>query len=83
MGCDKPAKREHVLNIGGEEIRTRTCPRKMMAPSVPFIRTFNWAKAGNLAQLYKPGELPAYVAEAIDVFNAEQARLLNAETKKK
>lgn len=52
-----------------------------MAAASPFIRVVNWSKAGNLSQLYPPGNLPAYVAEAIDVFSAEQARLMAEDTK--
>ena len=51
-----------------------------MRSGVPYLRAFNWHKAGNLGIMY-PGEMPSNVAEDIDVLEAEQARLLEAKSK--
>lgn len=80
MGCDEPADRDITLQYGGVVETTRTCPRRLMRSSVPYLRAFNWHKAGNLGIMY-PNEIPANVAEAIDVLDAEQSRLLEAKRK--
>lgn len=51
-----------------------------MRSSVPYLRAFNWHKAGNLGIMY-PKEIPSNIAEAIDVLEAEQNRLLESKGK--
>lgn len=72
MGCDGPSKKPHVLQVGGEEIRTSTCPRKLMVPAIPYIEAFKWMKSGRLQYLY-PEDLPAKVGEAIDLIDVTLA----------
>lgn len=79
MGCDKPAKRPHRITIGDTEEFITTCPRKLMADAVPYLKAHRWAAAGNLEFLYPNGQLPAKVAEAIEVLDSEQARRQKAE----
>lgn len=69
MGCDGPAKKPHVFQVGGEEIRTSTCPRKLMLPAVTYIEAYKWMKSGRLQYLY-PEDLPAKVGEAIDLIDS-------------
>lgn len=51
-----------------------------MRSGVPYMRAFNWHKAGNLGRMY-PNEMPANVAEAIDVLESEQARIMESKAK--
>lgn len=80
MGCDEPAERDITLNYGNVIETTRTCPRRLMRSGVPYLRAFNWHKAGNLAIMY-PKDMPATIAEAIDVLEAEQSKLLESKSK--
>lgn len=82
MGCDEPTKRAHVIRIGNEEEElVHTCPRKMMAPAIPYLQAHRWSKNGNLTHKYLPGTLPNKVAEAIDLLDSEQAKRLSQESK--
>ena len=82
MGCDGPTKRPHRIMIGNEEEEIHTCPRKMMLPAVPYLKAHRWAARGDLAHMYPVGQLPARVAEAIDVLDAEQATRSRIEREK-
>lgn len=72
----------HQFYIGQEMVETRECPRKMMAPAVQFIRAYNWAEKGRLDHLYRPGEMPAFVGEAIDLIAKEMYKIHVAEMEK-
>lgn len=75
MGCDEPAPKDISLMMGNVIETTRVCPRRLMRNGVPYLRAFNWHKAGNLGMMY-PKEMPATVAEAIDLLETEQGKLI-------
>jgi hypothetical protein len=74
MGCDGPSKREHVIMVGKEEVRTRSCPRKLVMPAAPFVEAYKWMKSNRLHYLY-PEFLPAKIGEAIDLIDATLSEL--------
>ena len=82
MGCDGPPRRPHRINMGNEEEIIHTCPRKLMTDAVPYLKAHRWSAKGNLSHLYTPGQLPAIVAEAIDLLDVEQNRRLEYERSK-
>ena len=65
--------------MGDTEEFVHTCPRKMMAAAIPYLKPHRWAGQGNLAFMYPNGQLPAKVAEAIEVLDSEQARRMKFE----
>jgi len=78
MGCDGPSKRPHIIMVGGEEVRTSTCPRKLIAPVMPFVAAYKAMKSNTLHYLY-PEYLPAKVGEAIDLIDATLSELVKNE----
>ena len=82
MGCDGPSKKEHVFTINGQEMRTRTCPRKLARPAYKYFRIKKWANDGNLGYLYGEEELPAKVMEALDVIDNANSEITNARREK-
>jgi hypothetical protein len=84
MGCDGPTKRPHRIQMGGqEEELLYTCPRKLMRDAVPYLKAHRFSSSGNLTHMYPIGELPARVAEAIDLLDTEQARRIRFEREEK
>lgn len=74
LGCDSPlpAGKEHVIVLdSGEEIRMDTCPRKSANQALDYLKAYSWAKEGRLQFLYREDELPAFVAQAIDMVGVE------------
>lgn len=81
MGCDGPAPKKHRLFYDNTEEYTTTCPRILMAPASTYIKAHRWSQNGNLAHLYPVGNLPANVAEGIDLIDSMQGKRMQENRK--
>jgi hypothetical protein len=81
MGCDGPTKRPHHINLGDETFELNTCPRQYMQPGAAYMKACRWSKMGNLGLLY-PRDIPARVADAIDLVENEVAKRQRLEMEK-